>query len=127
MPQFDQGSFLNQVIWFLILFLNSYFLITYFFLPIICENLKFRKKKIIENTLNNLDIIIENLQQNNFLNNSFKDIFNNLNHLINTIRNKIILFIIPFKGDSFKNIKLKKNLKDFYMILLSYKNIIKKN
>lgn len=127
MPQFDQGSFLNQVFWFFLIFINSYFLITYFFLPIICENLKFRKKKIIKNKLNNLDIILENLQQNNFLNNSFKDIFNNLNYSINTINNKTILSIAPFKENTFKNIKLKKNLKDFYMILLSYKNIIKKN
>ena len=72
-------------------------------------------------------IILENLQQNNFLNNSFKDIFNNLNYSINTINNKTILSIAPLKENTFKNIKLKKNLKDFYMILLSYKNIIKKN
>jgi hypothetical protein len=49
MPQFDQFSFLNQVSWFLFFFFYFYFLITYYFLPKICYNLKFRKKKIIMN------------------------------------------------------------------------------
>lgn len=72
MPQFDQFSFFNQVSWFLFFFFNFYFFITYFLLPKICYNLKFRKKKI------NFDIKKKNqinFEKNNiifFFNNSYK-------------------------------------------------------
>jgi hypothetical protein len=72
MPQFDQFSFLNQVSWFIFFFLNFYNLITYFFLPKICYNLKFRKKKIIVNNKKKNQI---NFEKNNiifFFNNSYK-------------------------------------------------------
>nr|YP_010395026.1 ATP synthase F0 subunit 8 [Phytopythium vexans]YP_010395066.1 ATP synthase F0 subunit 8 [Phytopythium vexans]DAZ89463.1 TPA_asm: ATP synthase F0 subunit 8 [Phytopythium vexans]DAZ89503.1 TPA_asm: ATP synthase F0 subunit 8 [Phytopythium vexans] len=72
MPQFDQFSFFNQVSWFLFLFLNFYFFITYFFLPKICYNIKFRKKKIIFDNKKKNQI---NFEKNNiifFLNNSYK-------------------------------------------------------
>ena len=72
MPQFDQFSFLNQVSWFLFFFLNFYFFITYFFLPKICYNLKFRKKKINVNNKKKNQI---NFEKNNiifFFNNSYK-------------------------------------------------------
>ena len=72
MPQFDQFSFLNLVSWFIFFFLNFYFLITYFFLPKISYNLKFRKKKIIINNKKKNQI---NFEKNNiifFFNNSYK-------------------------------------------------------
>jgi hypothetical protein len=77
MPQFDQFSFFNQVSWFLFLFLNFYFFITYFFLPKICYNLKFRKKKILVDNKKKEQI---NFEKNNiifFLNNSYKNFCNN--------------------------------------------------
>ena len=72
MPQFDQFSFFNQVSWFLFFFLNFYFFITYFFLPNICSNIKFRKKKIIVDNQKKNQI---NFEKNNiifFFNNSYK-------------------------------------------------------
>jgi hypothetical protein len=77
MPQFDQFSFFNQVSWFLFLFLNFYFFITYFFLPKICYNIKFRKKKIIFDNKKKNQI---NFEKNNiifFLNNSYKTFCSN--------------------------------------------------
>lgn len=46
MPQFDQFSFFNQVIFFLFFFFNFYYFISYYFLPKIAFNIKFRKKFI---------------------------------------------------------------------------------
>nr|YP_010508037.1 ATP synthase F0 subunit 8 [Phytophthora clandestina]UXG56378.1 ATP synthase F0 subunit 8 [Phytophthora clandestina] len=72
MPQFDQFSFFNQVLWFLFFFFNFYFFVTYFFLPKICYNLKFRKKKIIFDNKKKNQI---NFEKNNiifFFNNSYK-------------------------------------------------------
>ena len=77
MPQFDQFSFFNQVSCFLFFFLNFYFFITYFFLPKICYNLKFRKKKIIFDNKKKSQI---NFEKNNiifFLNNSYKTFCSN--------------------------------------------------
>lgn len=77
MPQFDQFSFFNQVSWFLFFFLNFYFFITYFLLPKICYNLKFRKKKIIANNQKKNQI---NFEKNNiifFFNNSYKTFCSN--------------------------------------------------
>ena len=125
MPQFDQGSFLNQVFWFFLIFINSYFLLTYYFLPIICENLKFRKKKIIKNKSNNSEIILENLQQNNFLNESFKNIFGNLYYSINSVSSKTLNPVKGLKENIFKKVKLKNDLKNFYVCLLSYNKIVK--
>ena len=71
MPQFDQFSFFNQVSWFLFFFFNFYFFITYFLLPTICSNLKFRKKKIIFDIKKKNQI---NFEKNNlifFFNNSY--------------------------------------------------------
>jgi len=77
MPQFDQFSFLNQVLWFFIFFFSFYFFITYFFLPKIFYNLKFRKKKIIFYNKKRNQI---NFEKNNiifFFNNSYKNFYNN--------------------------------------------------
>lgn len=73
MPQFDQFSFFNQVLWFFVFFLNFYFFITYFFLPKICYNIKFRKKKIAFDNKKKKQI---NFEKNNvffFFNNSYKN------------------------------------------------------
>jgi hypothetical protein len=88
MPQFDQFSFLNQVSWFLFFFLNFYFFITYFFLPKICYNLKFRKKKIIINNDKQNQI---NFEKNNiifFFNNSYKNFCSSFESFL--IKKKII-------------------------------------
>jgi hypothetical protein len=77
MPQFDQFSFFNQVSWFLLFFFNFYFFITYFLLPKICYNLKFRKKKIIFDNKKKNQI---NFEKNNiifFFNNSYKNFCSN--------------------------------------------------
>lgn len=51
MPQFDLVTFFNQVFWFFFGFFCFYFVTVYFFLPILCENLKYRKKKLENNVL----------------------------------------------------------------------------
>ena len=72
MPQFDQFSFLNQVSWFLFFFINFYFFITYFFLPRISYNIKFRKKKIIFDNKKKTQINFEKKNILFFLNNSYQ-------------------------------------------------------
>ena len=77
MPQFDQFSFFNQVSWFFFFFFSFYFFITYIFLPKICYNLKFRKKKIIFDIRKKEKI---NFEKNNiyyFFNNSYKNFCSN--------------------------------------------------
>lgn len=123
MPQFDQGSFLNQVFWFLLIFLNSYFLITYFFLPLICKNLKFRKKKIKINQSNFSDIQLENLQQQIFLNQTFQQVSNHFNTSLKDINEKSITEIKPLKDKLFESLTFKRNLTDFYINLVSYPKI----
>ncbi len=100
MPQFDQFSFFNKVSWFLFFFLNFYFFITYFFLPKVCYNLKFRKKKIIVNNKKKNQI---NFEKNNiifFLNNSYKTFCSNFELFINK---KISIY------QNNQNIKIKEN------------------
>jgi hypothetical protein len=82
MPQFDQFSFFNQVLWFFFFFFNFYFFITYFLLPKICYNIKFRKKKIIFDNNKKNQI---NFEKNNiifFLNNSYKIFCSNFESFI---------------------------------------------
>jgi len=100
MPQFDQFSFFNQVSWFLFLFLNFYFFITYFFLPKICYNIKFRKKKIIFDNKKKNQI---NFEKNNiifFLNNSYKTFCSNFELFISK---KLTIY------QNNQNIKIKEN------------------
>ncbi len=100
MPQFDQFSFFNQVSWFLFLFLNFYFFITYFFLPKICYNIKFRKKKIVFDNKKKNQI---NFEKNNiifFLNNSYKTFCSNFELFITK---KLSIY------ESNQNIKIKEN------------------
>lgn len=77
MPQFDQFSFLNQVSWFFFLFFNFYFFVTYFFLPKICHNLKFRKKKIISDIRKKNQINFEKKNIIVFFNTSYKNFCSN--------------------------------------------------
>ncbi len=100
MPQFDQFSFFNQVSWFLFLFLNFYFFITYFFLPKIFYNIKFKKKKIVFDNKKKNQI---NFEKNNiifFLNNSYKTFCSNFELFINK---KISIY------QNNQNIKIKEN------------------
>ena len=46
MPQFDAKSFNSQLFWLIITFTTLYFIITYFILPRIRENIRLRKNKI---------------------------------------------------------------------------------
>ena len=120
MPQFDQGSFLNQVLWFFLVFINSYFLITYFFLPIISKNLKFRKKKISVNQKNLSDIQLENLQQQIFLNKTFQNISDHYNISLKKIGEESISQIRPLRDKVFNNVTFKNILVDFCAKLTFY-------
>lgn len=77
MPQFDQFSFFNQASWFLLYFFNFYFLITYFLLPKICYNLKFRKKKILFNIKKKKQIFFEKNNIIIFFNTSYQTFCSN--------------------------------------------------
>lgn len=120
MPQFDQGSFLNQVFWFFFLFINSYFLITYFFLPLICQNLKFRKKKIQVNQDCFQDIHLENIRQQLFLNTTFSTTGNHFTNLLKKINENAISETKPLKKNLFTNLTLKPTFIHFYMNLVAY-------
>lgn len=82
MPQFDQFSFFNQVSWFFFFFFNFYFFITYFFLPKICYNIKFRKKKIAFDNNKKNQIHFEKNNIIFFLNNSYKIFCSNFESFI---------------------------------------------
>lgn len=81
MPQFDQFSFFNQVVFFLFFFFNFYFFISYYLLPKISINIKLRKKfinsKINEKNLLNLEIKNKQLFYINLFNN-FNDYYKNI-------------------------------------------------
>ena len=83
MPQFDQFSFFNQVSWFLFFFLNFYFFITYFFLPKISYNIKFRKKKITTNNQKKNQINFEKNSIIFFFDNSYKNFCLNFELFLN--------------------------------------------
>lgn len=120
MPQFDQFSFLNQVFWLFIVFLNVYFLITYYFLPILSSNLKFRKKKILKNDKKIFNIYFEKSQQYLFLNKIFQDIISHSDSYINKIRNTNLSIIYSLKQNLLKKFNFKKNLINFYVKLNTY-------
>ena len=87
MPQFDQFSFLNQILWFYIFFFCFYFIITYFFIPSICYNIKFRKKKILFNNKNKNQINFEKSTIFFFFNNFLKKLSFNFHCLIKNKKN----------------------------------------
>ena len=63
MPQFNAYSFNSQLFWLLLTFTSLYFLITYFILPRIRENIRLRKNKIANDLerAENIKIEIENM------------------------------------------------------------------
>ena len=82
MPQFDQFSFFNQVFWFFIFFFFFYNYITYFFLPKICYNIKFRKKKIVFDNQKKNQIYFEKNNILFFLNNTYQTFCSNFESFI---------------------------------------------
>ena len=63
MPQFNSKSFNSQLFWLIITFTTLYFIITYFILPRIRENIRLRKNKIANDLerAENIKVEIENL------------------------------------------------------------------
>lgn len=120
MPQFDQGSFLNQVFWFFLFFLNSYFLITYFFLPLICKHLKFRKKKLHANQTYLGEMQLETFQQQLFFNDTFTKIGNHFTFLVQQTHEMAGLQIQPLKTQLFQNLTVKTPLIKFYTNWMAY-------
>lgn len=102
MPQFDQFSFLNQIFWFFIFFFSFYFSISFFFLPKICYNLKFRKKKKILNLKTQNHTIFEKNKINFFLNNFYKKKYNFLEIIYKQKLNNQILFKNTIINENFK-------------------------
>ena len=90
MPQFDQFSFFNQIIWFFFFFLNFYFFISYYFLPTICYNLKFRKKKINFNTQVQNQIHLEKQTIILFFNVIYQNLYSNFQLFINKKENNYL-------------------------------------
>jgi hypothetical protein len=109
MPQFDQFSFFNQVLWFFFFFLNFYFFITYFLLPKICYNIKFRKKKIVFDTQKQNQITFEKNNIIFFFNNSYKNFCSNFE-------------IIIFKKLSIYNFHQKNKIQTIPLINILLKN-----
>jgi hypothetical protein len=109
MPQFDQFSFFTQVSWFLCLFFLFYFLITYFYLPKICYNIKFRKKKILFNKEKTNQIIFEKLNIIYFFNNINKKFFNTFDLFLNQ-KSLIYLFNKKIYNNFLLEDFLKKNI-----------------
>ena len=64
MPQFDQSSFLNQVFWLFFFLIDFYMVIVYWWLPISCTILKFRKKKVYQNQADLSTLSLEHYSQN---------------------------------------------------------------
>ena len=83
MPQFDQFSFFNQVFWFFIFFLSFYYVVSYYLLPIICYQIKFRKKKIIKDNTKKNQIYFEKNNISFFYNNSYQFFYNNFELFFN--------------------------------------------
>lgn len=120
MPQFDQGSFLNQVFWFFLFFLNSYFLITYFFLPLICKHLKFRKKKLHANQTYLGEMQLETFQQQLFFNDTFTKIGNHFTFLVKQTKDMASIQIEPLKAQLFQNLTMKTPFMKFYTNWMAY-------
>lgn len=125
MPQFDHGSFFNQVFWFFFIFLTSYFLLTYFFLPLVCKTLKFRKKKIEFNQKNYIDIKLENFQQQLFLNKTFLTISAHLQTTLKKVNEITLISIDPLKKHLFQKTLFKLNFLNFYTKLISFPQYFK--
>ena len=108
MPQFDQFSFLNQVIFFVLFFFSVYFIITYFLIPNLNSVFKLRVKKIINHLKSEISFLSEINKDQKFINNNYQSTFLNselfikkninqeksINFLqLNLFKNKINLFL----------------------------------
>lgn len=117
MPQFDSGSFFNQIFWLFFIFLNFYFFITYFFLPFLCENLKFRKKKLLENTSVSNLLNLESDNQVSLKSSTIQKAYLNCESVIKTILTDISQTLQPQKYKIFESFNSKNVLKNFYILL----------
>ena len=115
MPQFDQFSLLNQILWFYIFFFFFYFIITYFLLPCICYNIKFRKKKILLTNKNKNKINSEKDIIFFFFNTFFKKLSFNFYFLI---KNKTKIYTennnISIKNNSLINNIFEQKINNFF-------------
>jgi hypothetical protein len=109
MPQFDQFSFLTQISWFLLLFFIFYFLFIYFYLPNICYNIKFRKKKIKINKKKQQQILFEKINMIILKDNINKNFFLNFYKILNGKKNIYIFNKNKDKKNIFEKI-LKNNI-----------------
>lgn len=111
MPQFDLVTFFNQVVWFFFGFFFFYFITVYFFLPYLCENLKYRKKKIENNIFLFKETSSEYYTQYAWVNNIFDK--------NGSFLNKSIIEIFKICSDT-KVPLIKQNLYSFF----SFKNFL---
>lgn len=125
MPQFDQVSFSNQVLWLFIIFLNFYFLITYFFLPFLCETFKFRKKKLLKNNKDFDKISLEHFYQNLLGNKIFQQIILHSDNTLKLIHTQTVENKTEIKTNLLNNSYLKTTLVPFWVQIISYPNFFK--
>ena len=115
MPQFDQFSFLNQILWFYIFFFFFFFIITYFLLPCFFYNIKFRKKKILLTNKNKNKINSEKDIIFFFFNTFFKKLSFNFYFLI---KNKTKIYTennnISIKNNSLINNIFEQKINNFF-------------
>lgn len=125
MPQFDSLSYLNQVIWFMFVFLSFYFMMTYFFLPFLCKILKFRKKKITNNHTLISKIFSEYVFENFPANANFKKRILGYNLQLKTLYTSMngltFCFFTEYCGIS----KIKLPLNTFWLINLTTVSLFK--
>ena len=125
MPQFDQVTFLNQTFWFFIGFFCFYFITVYFFLPFLCENLKYRKKKLENNFTSLNQINFENFTQYSHINNVFSIKGGVLNSSINEITFNCINSINPLKFGICTLFLFKTVLTSYLMYLVNFTGVSK--
>lgn len=123
MPQFDQFSFFNQVSWFIFFFLNFYFLISYFFLPKICYNIKFRKKKIISNINKRIPLNLEKKNKIYYLNNLYQNLYVNFEFFI---KKNIFIYKINQFQYLLENSLTNNKYNQYLFLLLNNKFILSK-
>lgn len=120
MPQFDLVSFPNQTIWLFLVFLNFYSLVTYLFLPFLCENLKFRKKKLIGNNYASKSLNIEYNNQTQLKQNIIQKTYNNCEEIIKYILSGVLDILKPVKQTVFSSFESNTFFRSFYIHNLSY-------
>jgi hypothetical protein len=120
MPQFDPTSFSNQVLCLFFVFSNLYFLITYWFLPLICKTLKFRKKKIELNQKTDSNFFYEKTKYYWFSNQIFQNFFSLLDTSLSKINKKALSQTKPLKIKVLKYSNIRKPLIQFWTTLTFY-------